>query len=242
MSYRLKQAIRGGIPIVFPIFGTDPIIKLPQHGFARTSIWKFAGVTSDTSSAVTGVFELTQEKVDPSLLTIWPHKFKLIYTVTLAKDSLSTKFDVQNLDASAWEFEALLHNYIAVEDVTEIKIHGFKAATEFFDKGLPLGETKADYLQLNHETDRVHTFAEPVPIVIETGRKPKGTVKVAREGRTLENVVLWNPWASKSGKIADLGEGAWVNFLCVEPGAVDKKKVTLKAGDTWTAKQTISAS
>lgn len=27
-----SKAIRGGIPVVFPIFGTDEKIKLPQHG------------------------------------------------------------------------------------------------------------------------------------------------------------------------------------------------------------------
>ncbi len=41
-----SAAIRGGIPIVFPVFGspTDHAVhrgleKLPKHGFARTSTW-----------------------------------------------------------------------------------------------------------------------------------------------------------------------------------------------------------
>jgi glucose-6-phosphate 1-epimerase len=35
------KAIRGGIPIVFPIFGPPSNESdMPQHGFARTSQWK----------------------------------------------------------------------------------------------------------------------------------------------------------------------------------------------------------
>jgi glucose-6-phosphate 1-epimerase len=32
-----SKAIRGGIPVVFPIFGTDEKIKLPQHGKIEAS-------------------------------------------------------------------------------------------------------------------------------------------------------------------------------------------------------------
>merc|ERR1711907_828420 len=33
-----KKAIRGGVPLVFPQFG-QPDKAMPQHGFARSSIW-----------------------------------------------------------------------------------------------------------------------------------------------------------------------------------------------------------
>ena len=39
-----SKAIRGGIPIVFPAFGPPPkdhaTGRLPQHGFARSSLWE----------------------------------------------------------------------------------------------------------------------------------------------------------------------------------------------------------
>ncbi|KXS13456.1 galactose mutarotase-like protein [Gonapodya prolifera JEL478] len=236
-----SKAIRGGIPVVFPIFGTDPVIKLPQHGVARTSVWKFGGVTSETSSAVTGVFQLSSESIDPALAAIWPHKFKLTYSVTLGKDSLQTKLDVENVDTAEWSFEALLHNYIAVDDPSRIKIYGLKDAS-FFDKSHAIPPSQHDYIELNHEIDRVHTVADrSVPIVVETMRSPKGVVRVEREGRGFDSLVLWNPWATKSENIVDLGRDAWSHFICVEPGAVDKSKVTVKPRETWTAKQTIRA-
>lgn len=48
-------AIRGGIPLCWPCFGppspTSPAANLKQHGFARTSLWRCAGQTSDATGA-----------------------------------------------------------------------------------------------------------------------------------------------------------------------------------------------
>ena len=43
--YNGKKAIRGGIPLVFPVFGAGPCDgceALPSHGFGRTSEWQVA--------------------------------------------------------------------------------------------------------------------------------------------------------------------------------------------------------
>ncbi|KAF9913391.1 hypothetical protein BX616_010087, partial [Lobosporangium transversale] len=54
-----SKAIRGGIPLVFPVFGKGkaPHItaSLPQHGFARISRWKFVN-SSDDDQTVTAQF------------------------------------------------------------------------------------------------------------------------------------------------------------------------------------------
>ena len=58
-----SAAIRGGIPIVFPVFGSPTdhedhkgLEKLPKHGFARTSHWEVgkSADSGDQSSVVLG--------------------------------------------------------------------------------------------------------------------------------------------------------------------------------------------
>ena len=50
-----SKPVRGGIPVVFPAFGPPSHpqhAKLPQHGFARSEIWKFGGVVMDNEAGV----------------------------------------------------------------------------------------------------------------------------------------------------------------------------------------------
>jgi glucose-6-phosphate 1-epimerase len=50
-SFALGRAIRGGIPIIFPWFGTGQHApKAPQHGFARTAAWHLDKVESVAAS------------------------------------------------------------------------------------------------------------------------------------------------------------------------------------------------
>lgn len=50
-----SKPVRGGIPVVFPCFGapTHPDhLRLAQHGFARSKIWKFEGIVLDNDAGV----------------------------------------------------------------------------------------------------------------------------------------------------------------------------------------------
>ena len=90
-----SKAIRGGIPIVFPAFGQPATIPtdisssefipnpMSQHGFARTAVWTFESldVAADNSN-VTAVFSFSQNE---QTLKLWPHAFKLQYTVVLTR-------------------------------------------------------------------------------------------------------------------------------------------------------------
>jgi glucose-6-phosphate 1-epimerase len=59
--------------LVFPQFGPDG--PLPNHGFARTSAWNFAGVGEDGSAT----FELVPTEATRA---IWDSDFRLQFTVT----------------------------------------------------------------------------------------------------------------------------------------------------------------
>lgn len=45
----------------------------------------------------------------------WPYDFGLVYSVTLAKDSLQTAMNVRNEGKESFEFQMLLHTYLRVK-------------------------------------------------------------------------------------------------------------------------------
>lgn len=55
ISFTSNSQIRGGIPIVFPIFGPPARpehAKLAQHGFARSTVWKWDDIVMDNETGV----------------------------------------------------------------------------------------------------------------------------------------------------------------------------------------------
>lgn len=92
------KAIRGGIPLVFPQFG-QPLTTMLQHGFARISTWELLSHEIKSDSVTCDLsLNYTEET-----LKVWPHKFQLIYTITLSSCSLITKLTINNIDDKAFQ-------------------------------------------------------------------------------------------------------------------------------------------
>ena len=129
-----SKAVRGGIPIVFPVFGPPPkdhaTGKLPQHGFARSVLWEFLGKnTSESPSGKRGGdeevkldFGLSSGMLPDEMRQKWPYEFGLVYSVTLGKDTLETGLHVQNTGGGSFEFQALFHNYLRIEACLPVTI------------------------------------------------------------------------------------------------------------------------
>ncbi|ROW10867.1 hypothetical protein VPNG_05397 [Cytospora leucostoma] len=251
-----SKAVRGGIPVVFPVFGTAPdheaTSRLPQHGFARTSRWEFLGKSTSESpnnnnnSAAADLsvkldFGLSSASLDGATRALWPHEFHLIYSVTLERGSLGTAVVITNKDDRAWEFEVLLHTYLRVkqQDITQVGVEGLDAS-EYIDKvDAARVKTQSSTVTIAGETDRVYTPAkgpgEPVR-VLEGGRP---VFSVVRD--SLSDVVVWNPWAEKAEGISDFApKEGYRNMICVEAGSV-KGWQTLEPGDAFEGAQTITA-
>jgi len=54
----------------------------------------------------------------------------------------------------------------------------------------------------------------------------------------LKDVVVWNP-QEEGRKLADMEDGGWKNYICVEPGFV-RGFVKLNAGERWIGQQVLS--
>ena len=101
------EAIRGGIPVIFPQFaGRGP---LPKHGLARDREWRPASPPGAGAwRAVLGDDDATRE--------IWPHAFELMLTATAAGNRLDTELAVRNSGDAPFTFTAALHGYLALGD------------------------------------------------------------------------------------------------------------------------------
>ncbi|KAJ9208817.1 hypothetical protein DTO166G4_2197 [Paecilomyces variotii] len=247
-----SKPVRGGIPVVFPVFGPPPkdhaTSALPQHGFARNSTWEFLGKSSSESlgkdkekadDAVKLDFGLSHTMLSEEFKKAWPYEFGLVYSVTLAKDSLTTTLQVQNKGSKAFEFQVLLHSYLNIKDISAIRIKNLKSKA-YIDKTQNASEhvESSSAVEITGETDRVYKGLDPkVPIEVVTTQGDKTLFSITREG--LNDVVVWNPWIEKAKGMSDFGpDDGYKNMICVEAGSVAAFQ-TLDAGDTWEGGQTI---
>jgi glucose-6-phosphate 1-epimerase len=104
---------------------------MPQHGFARTSVWDLSSTVMDRPEGVS--VRLTLPVTD-EIRARFPHAFELAYVVTLTAHQLSTDLHVKNPGDKPLKFQALLHGYLAVPDVYKIKIQGLEKGLTYRDK------------------------------------------------------------------------------------------------------------
>jgi len=233
-------AVRGGIPIVWPVFGPPPkeapFEKLKQHGFARTSKWSFEGEIVSDDQAVGARFTLSPNETTKS---VWKLDFRLEFIIQLSSTSLTTTLHVTN-PTSATEllpFQALLHNYFLLpqgKTLTSIAVAPLKGLS-YNDKvkgGAVSTESRTEVtFGEGEEVDKVYASAP------NSLRLVHGDLSIVKHN--LIDVVIWNPGPTKGDAFGDMEHGGWKRFVCVEPGSV-KKFIELSPGETWTGGQTLT--
>ncbi|KAG5357996.1 Glucose-6-phosphate 1-epimerase [Yarrowia sp. B02] len=236
-----SKAVRGGIPLVFPVFGKSsegPTAALPQHGFARTSTWEYLGQTSEKPVAAIQ-FGLGPENLSAEAKKQWDYNFTLIYTVTLddANKTLETRMSVENAEQDKpFDFNILFHTYLRVPEIASVEVTGLQA-TEVKDK-----VTVSSYVEqaakvtVSGEVDRVYENV-PGPVNVDVDNKPYLTV--TRDN--VKDVVVWNPWTDKAEGLADFTpKQGFHHMICIEAGDVAQWQ-KLAAGSKWEGGQKIKA-
>ncbi|KAI9304232.1 galactose mutarotase-like domain-containing protein [Cunninghamella echinulata] len=228
------KAIRGGIPLVFPIFGTKSQISLPQHGFARNSYWDYLGILTDNDE-VSVRFALKDNQLTKEQRQAWPHSFRLVYTVTLTSKSLKTYLTVKNEDSDTMEFNTLLHTYFRVKDIANVSVEGLQSYT-YADKVLG-GATDVenrDKITISSEVDRVY---QNVKDHLELNLGDGSKITIDKSG--MKDTVVWNPWIEKAKGMGDFGDDEYKEMICVETGSV-AQWVRIEGGQSWSAGQTLT--
>lgn len=215
------QAIRGGVPLIFPWFGPkkdDP--NAAAHGFARTMEWQ---VEDDQQSSI-----MLALKSNEATLALWPHPFELLYSIALRGEKVRIVLTIQNTGDAAFKFETALHTYLRVSDVRGIWVEGLDGKT-YLDKvqnGARL--TQQGAIQITGETDRVYLDSSG-PILLRDGAR---AVRISDLGG-VKSTVVWNPWIEKARALKDMGDDEWPEFVCIESGVIADDAEVLKAGSSY---------
>lgn len=227
-EFRPSAAIRGGVPICFPQFsGFGP---LPKHGFARSQAWELTSVRRGARTSATFSLRDTEES-----RKLWPHQFLARYTVSTGGDTLRLRLEVQNTGEAPFSFTGALHTYFAVEDVEAARIEGLA--------GLPYLDATGEWTERVQGTEPV-VFRGEVDSVYYDVKSPltlvdgERRVRIGKKG--FPDVVVWNPGAEKGAGLADLPEGGYQGFVCVEAVAIGKP-VELMPGISWRGEQELRA-
>ena len=224
-----SAAIRGGIPVVFPQFGTEG--PLPRHGFARTSPWALGGIAREADGAADAEFVLRDTE---ETRAVWNGAFKAVLAVTVVARQLEVSLRIENVGETAFSFTAALHTYLRVHDLEDTELVGL-GGTLYRVSGDPtLRAADEERLLVRDYLDRVYVGAPPRLELRERDR----TMIIEAEG--FPDAVVWNPGPERAASLPDLEPGDERRFLCVE-AAVIQTPVTLGAGRRWAGTQTLTA-
>ncbi len=202
-EFNPEKALRGGIPVCWPWFGT---VAAPSHGFVRTSPWHIV----EHRETENGVLICLGLEESEESLAIWPNTFQARLYVEIA-ETLKVTLDVTNTDDKAWKFSGALHTYLNIADIRESVTTGMGG--EFIDK-LQNGQRTqgGTELQLTDTVDRVYT--QPEDTLEITDPKYNRTITVTNCGHN--SAVIWNPWETGSKNMADMADDGYNTMLCVE--------------------------
>jgi len=228
--FKTGKAIRGGVPVCWPWFGKNPADReLPQHGFARTSVWNLLEVKEIDGHTTEVVLQLLPSA---GSLQLWPRKFELLLTITVDRElvlSLTTK----NCDAQAFEITAALHSYFAVENVEKVHVEGL-ADKSYFDSVTGEECKQQGDITVYKEVGRIYRKVDyPVTLYDQTR-----TIHVDAQGSS--SVVVWNPWEDKCVAMADMEDDAYKTMLCIETANAPGNAIQLAPGEEHTLTSIVS--
>lgn len=238
-AFALGKAIRGGIPVIFPWFGspeTSPVHVppgSPSHGFARTAPWtlQFAALAGEDLH-----LSLTLDRGD-EMRALGFSDFELVYEAILGR-SLTIRLSVGNTGNAPLLFEEALHSYLCVSETGDISVSGLKD-TEFLDKTENFRrKTQTDtLLRFDGETDRPY-LNTTAPVVLRDSGLSR-SLTIAKTGSN--STVTWNPGPKLSAKLPDLPPEAWRRFVCIETSNVAENAITLDPGQVHVMEMRLTA-
>lgn len=229
-----NKPIRGGVPTIFPWFGpraADP--TSPIHGFARLTTWNIESLKQLPSGEVELVLSISDT---PETREIWNHSFVLSYRI-LVGDALTMGLTVKNTSAAAFSFEEALHTYFTISDIRNIVVEGLDNAA-YLDRADNRARKTQEPggIRFVGETDRSY-LSTTTCVIHDPLAKREIVVEKSGSGTT----VVWNPFPPKARTLADLGEGQWPAFVCIETANAAESAVTLEPGASHVMTQNVFA-
>jgi len=216
-----SKPIRGGIPIVFPVFGNSNNNKIPKHGFARQVKWNFVEkYENENNSGI--IFELNSDEYTKK---IWDYDFKLRYEVTINENSLKNILHVYNNDNKIIDFDVLFHTYYNIHNIENTNIHNIPV---FYYNQLTknISINTEENMIINKEVDQI--YEKNTNIINIKSETKNYNISCNNNKYDKVSYVFWNPWIYKSKTLTDFDDNEYKKMLCIEPGIIKNTSLNEK--------------
>ena len=208
-DYQRGDSVHAGIPVCWPQFGNRFSKELPQHGFARKSVFEVRSTeySEEKTELVLGL------RSDAETRKVWPHDFDLEYTVSVTM-KLNLSLATANTGKEPFAFSCGFHPYLLVGERDRSRVRGLDGLVYFDGVAGEPDQAQCGDLALDHDVD--HIFAMPTApkheyaLVDEAAGRATAVVSSGNDA-----AVVWNP--GPGGKLPDLAAEDWRKFVCVEP-------------------------
>ncbi|MFT5836445.1 MAG: glucose-6-phosphate 1-epimerase [Sulfurimonas sp.] len=227
-DFEETKAIRGGVPICWPAFGMNNP-NLPQHGFARTSMFKHVS-TKDLDANTTEVILILKHSQET--FTLWPYKFELELKV-IVSDTLTMELTTKNIDDKTFKITQALHTYFGVSHISDAKIKGLDK-NPYLDALTNENLIQNGDILFEEEVDRVYQEVNSEILLRDKDR----TISIKNEGSS--SVVVWNPWIEKGKRMSAMRDEAYRDFVCIESANAFDDFVEIKPNNSHTLKAVIA--
>jgi len=218
------KAIRGGVPLIFPWFGSRAEGKPgPVHGFARITEWTLEGTKLRNDGDVEITLGLAPNDSAP---TFGYGEFALRFRVNVGSN-LQMELEVHNYGKEPLVYEEALHAYFAVGDVRQASVSGLEG-TSYIDKtdGFKRKQLGSEALRIAKETDQVHLNTNATCVIHDSAWNRR--LIVEKSGS--ETTVIWNPWIDKTTHMSDMAPDEWQEMICVETANAADNALSLAPG------------
>lgn len=203
-QFEIGTVIRGGIPICWPRFGSLDT-TLPQHGFARTTVFELMNVTEIDLITTEVTFKLQDNE---NTRSIWNYKFELEVIFTLC-DELCIELKTKNIDTKEFMITQALHTYFDVSDILNISIKNLENKP-YLDALTNEKSIQNGAVEFIGEVDRIYQDVNEEIILTDIHKK----ISLLNTGSS--SVVVWNPWINKCSRMSGMQANSYKEFVCIE--------------------------
>lgn len=212
-EFQRGSAIRGGIPLCWPRFGNLDK-ALPQHGFARTSLFEVVKIEDFEKRTIVHMqLKSTQESKK-----IWDYDFELDIIFSIS-ENLEIEMKTTNKDTKEFLITEAFHTYFAVSNIEDVKIFGLEDKS-YLDSLTGKDEVQKGIITIDKEVDRIYKESSDEIRVVDANHE------VLIKSKNSASVIVWNPWIEKCSKMSGMDKEGYKKFVCIESAnALDDFKV-----------------
>ena len=213
VSFSESQALRGGIPVLFPQFADRGPLR--KHGFARDLPWRLVEQVAH-ADVHRVVFEL---HIHASEQRNWSHSAQLVLTAQLTLNALHMHLQVRNTGSTTFKWTGGLHPYWATVDLSASQLLGLQGAA-VQDRYNPHKTTQTQAAVSWHGEEFECLYDTQAPLQLQT---PTHSIQLKMTG--FDQWMLWNPGKAGAETLKDLPNDDWKRFVCIEPVRVSRPSV-----------------